>query len=277
MTVTGLMNVAQGMCQVEGRYVKFLVCVIRALGSWVSFNCHPTLPILPKNEESYWFPSGHTIYFLVLTSRMCIFSLCHCCVQAKAAFICRFQVGVQLNMWIELQGVNCKTALLTTLPVHNVLSALENLHVSRSSDKTSHCCSVQLLPNNKTGTERSCLSLVSKSKALFILWCVFVYKCGVTEQRTRQKKWILHFTLKTLMPIVNMSPFVGDFQISWAECHIFALSLTVSLFQGSTAGAGRDLETETWENSYAGTKCSNLTWKKNKGNVTGKVWERSRS
>lgn len=34
------------------RNVGFLVCVIRTLGSWVSFNCHPKLPILPKNEES---------------------------------------------------------------------------------------------------------------------------------------------------------------------------------------------------------------------------------
>lgn len=42
---------------------------------------------------------------------MCIFILCHCCVQAKAAFIGRFQVGFQLNMWLELQGVNGKNWL----------------------------------------------------------------------------------------------------------------------------------------------------------------------
>lgn len=35
------------------RNVRFLVCVIRTLGSWVSFNCHPELRSLPENEESY--------------------------------------------------------------------------------------------------------------------------------------------------------------------------------------------------------------------------------
>lgn len=88
------------------RNVRFLVCLIRTLGSWVSFNCHPKLRSLPENEESYWFPSGHTIYFLVLISLICIFILCHCCVQASAAFSCRFQVGLQLNMWPELQEVS---------------------------------------------------------------------------------------------------------------------------------------------------------------------------
>lgn len=74
---------------------------------------------------------------------------------------------------------------------------------------------------------------------------MFVYKCGVTEQRTRSKKWILHFTLKTQMSTVNMISFGGGFQISWAKCHIFALLLTVSLFQGHITGAGHGLETET--------------------------------
>lgn len=74
---------------------------------------------------------------------------------------------------------------------------------------------------------------------------MFVYKCGVAEQKTRSKKWILHFTLKTQMSTVNMISFGGGFQIPWAKCHIFALSLTVSLFQGHITGAGHGLETET--------------------------------
>lgn len=94
------------------RNVRFLVCVIRTLGSWVSFNCHPELRSLPENEESYWFPSGHTIYFLVLINLICIFILCHSCVQASAAFTRRFQVGLQLNMWPELQGVSYKNCLI---------------------------------------------------------------------------------------------------------------------------------------------------------------------
>jgi len=73
---------------------------------------------------------------------------------------------------------------------------------------------------------------------------MFVYKCGVTEQRTRSKKWILHFTLKGQMSIVNMICFGGGFQISRAKCHIFALALTVSLFQGHISGAGHGLEME---------------------------------
>lgn len=105
-----------GTRDVSGRRqnVGFLLCIIRTLGSWVSFNCHPKLLILPKNEEceeSYWFPSGQTIYFLVLISLMCVFIPCHCCDQAKAAFIGRFQVGFQLNMWLELQSVNGKNWL----------------------------------------------------------------------------------------------------------------------------------------------------------------------
>lgn len=51
LTVMSLMNVAQGMFQVEGEMWDFL-CVIRTLGSWGSFNCHPKLLILPKNVES---------------------------------------------------------------------------------------------------------------------------------------------------------------------------------------------------------------------------------
>lgn len=56
------------------------------------------------------------------------------------------------------------------------------------------------------------------------------------------------------MSIVNMITFGGGFQISWAKCHIFFLSLTISLLQGHVAGEGRDLERETQrENYYVGT------------------------
>lgn len=118
-----------GTRDVSGRRQNagFLVCIISTLGSWVSFNCHPKLLILPENEEceeSYWFPSGQTIYFLVLISLMCIFIACHGCDQAKAAFIGRFQVGFQLNMWLELQSVNGKNRL-TTLAVLNMLLVLK--------------------------------------------------------------------------------------------------------------------------------------------------------
>lgn len=84
-----------------------------------------------------------------------------------------------------------------------------------------------------------------RSKATFILYDTFVYECGVTEQRTTSKKWILHFTFNTQMSTVSVISFRGRFHISWAKCHVFDLSLTVSLFWGHIAGAGDDAETGT--------------------------------
>lgn len=159
-----------GTSDVSGRRrnVGFLVCVIRTLGSWVSFNCHPKLLILPNNEdceESYWFPSGQTIYSLVLISLMCIFIPCHRCDQAKAAFIGRFQVGFQLNMWLELQGVNGKNWLSHHTGSAQYAVSFENLHLSRSSYKASLCCNVRLHPKNKTGTERAFFSPCSTGES----------------------------------------------------------------------------------------------------------------
>lgn len=88
------------------------------------------------------------------------------------------------------------------------------------------------------------------------IWCMFVYKCGVTEQRIRSKKWILHFSLKTQMSIVNMIISGGGFQISWAKCHIFFLSLTVPLFQGDVADVGHDLERKKQRENYYVLLCS---------------------
>lgn len=168
-----------------------------------------------------------------------------------------------------------KTAFLTTLSVHNVLLVLENLHISRSLHKVSLCCSVQL-PTKKKWTQKkpSSLSAQQEQGNVCFIWCMFIYKCGVTEQRTRSKKWILHFTLKTQMSTVNMISRGGDFQISWAKCHIFALSLTASLFQEHIACAGHDFARDRqWENSYAGIKCSNLIRKKKLSGILGESWE----
>lgn len=239
-----------GTSNVSGRRwnVGFLVCVIRTLGSWVSFNCHPKLLILPKNEdceESYWFPSGQTIYFLVLISLMCIFIPCHCCDQAKAAFIGRFQVGFQLNMWLELQGVNGKNWLTHCTGSAQCAVSFENLHLSGSLNSLFAVMS-SCIPKIKQGQkEPSSLPAQQEKVNIDFIWCMFVYKCGATELRIRSKTWILHFTLKTQMSIVNMITFEGGFQISWAKSHIFFLSLTLSLFQGDVAGEGHDLERKT--------------------------------
>lgn len=99
---------------------------------------------------------------------------------------------------------------------------------------------------------------------------MFVYKCGVTEQRIRSKKWILHFSLKTQMSIVNMIISGGGFQISQAKCHMFFLSLTVSLFQGDVAGAGHDLERKKQRENYYIVLCSNATRKKKINGVFGR-------
>lgn len=117
--------------------------------------------------------------------------------------------------------------------------------------------------------EPSSLSAQQEKLNVDFIRCMFVYKCGVTEQRIRSKKWILHFTLKTQMSTVNMITFGGGFQISWAKCHIFFLSLTVSLFQGHVSGAGHDLERKTQRENYYVVLCSNVTRKK----INGVFWK----
>lgn len=269
-----------GTRDVSGRRqnVGFLVCIISTLGSWVSFNCHPKLLILPENEEceeSYWFPSGQTIYFLVLISLMCIFIACHCCDQAKAAFIGRFQAGFQLNMWLELQGVNGKN-WLATLAVLNMLLVMKistylgpyikHLFAVMSS------CTLKIKWAQKGP---SSLPAQQEKVNVDFIWCIFVYKCGVTEQKIRSKKCILHFALKTQMSIVNMIAFGGGFQISWAKCHIFFPVLDSFLVSETT------LFQYSWCRSWSWKKdtrrkllCSLLFSNATRKKINGVTWKK---